>query len=1076
MKISTLAILLVFYFHAAFSQTAIQTSFETSETPSYAAGNLHNQNGWTLTTAAGTSAIVQTTKVKTGAQAVTMTTTASVLTLNRIPYSGTVPGITGDVYTDIWVNAASIGTSNMVINGYDLYGGSSKRIFMVDFTTAGVIRVYNGSSTVNVGTWVADQWIRVSVKVDFAAEKYYIALNAVVNATAFSFREAYTPTASGTRAANIKEFHSLRFTNNTETSVSTSNVTVDDIYIGTTAISDVPFGGSSTERTITVTQPAFGSIVLNPAAGPYNLGQSVTATLTIPTGYINNGWTGDLSGTALVQNFTVSGNMAFSANVAVDPTNPPPKYKITVNNPANGIISLSPLTVDSLYYKESPVTATITFDACYSFNGWTGSLSGTATSNSFTVQNHMTIGADIVLNVVPATKRIVSNVTQFKTALAAMNPGDSIEVNDGSYNFSSYTITRSGCESRPIIIYAKNPGAVVLNGSTSLVLKDLKYITLTGFLFQSVGVSTGIKLENSSKVRITKNTFNYTETSSCTWIYIGDTYASPIPLRSGYNRIDNNTFEGKTQTGNYIKMDGNIDQQTKYDTIDHNWFKNNTPRAANEKECIRVGVSTLSMSSGFTLIEYNLFQDCDGDPEVVSIKSCDNTVRYNTFLRCLGTLSLRHGNRNTVEGNYFFGDGKTDGTNGAGGIRVYGKDHKIINNYFQGLTGEKWDAAITITNGDVLNNSTSLDAHFVPENLVVAFNTLVNNKSNIEIGFTNNSNYNRAPINCIIANNIVVDNSAPIIKSYSAASLAGVAFSNNIMFPTGTSSIGMSATASQVTVVDPQLVQPICDTPIVNCILTNAYKVFRLSGTSPAIDAATGSYPYVSMDYERQSRTGLKDIGADEYKGNDPIFMGALDSVHVGPNATAFNYSYTYGGPLPVTFLGFTAMYREKQVLLTWQVSAEKNVSHYQIEWSVNGRTFESIGSQNAKGGSGTIYYNAYHSNPFAGKNYYRLKAIDNDGKFTYSQVRTINTDSKNDVTIYPNPAQQFINVNISGNVTAGSSFKLINAVGIVVKTFPGIAEGLQTLSVQGFPTGLYRLQLTEAGKATRSFTVSIIQ
>ena len=1060
------------------AQTAIQTSFETTETHAFATGTLHNQNGWLLTTASGTSATVNTTTVHTGTQAVNLVTTASALVLNKIPYSGTVPGITGTVYGDFWVNPATIGTANFVINGYDLFGGSSKRIFMIDFTVDGskLIRAYNGSSTVNIGTWVANQWVRISVKADFVSEKYNVAINAIVNSTDFTFRDnPYTPTASGTRVAGIKEFHSLRFTNVSESSVSTSSVAVDDIYVGTTAIPDVPFGGGSTVRTITVTQPAFGSITLSPAS-PYNLNQSVTATLTLPVGYQNNGWTGDLSGTTLVQNFTVLGNMAFSADVSIDPLNPPPLYTINVTQPSNGTITLNPAAAaaGNQYYKETNVTATVMYDACYLFNGWTGDLSGTINPKSFTVQNAMTIGADIMLNNLPPVKRIVSTVAQFKTALTAMNPGDSIEVNDGSYNFSSYTINRSGCESRPIYIYAKNPGSAILNGGTSLIFKDMKYAVITGFLFQSSGVSTGIKLENCSKMRITGNTFNYTETASCTWIYIGDTYASPIPLRSGYNRIDHNIFDGKTEAGNYIKMDGNIDQQTRYDTINYNWFKNNGPRATNEKECIRVGVSTLSLSSGFTQIEYNLFQDCDGDPEIVSIKSCDNTIRYNTFVRCLGTLSLRHGHRSLVEGNYFFGEGKIVGTDGTGGIRVYGKDHKIINNYFTGLTGQKWDAAITITNGDVNNNSTSLDAHFLPENIVVAFNTLVNNFSNIEIGFDNNGNYNKAPINCQISNNIVVENQNPIIKSYSATSLAGVAFNNNMMYPTGTSSIGITYNAAQITVTDPLLMQPACDTPVVNCNLTNAYKVKRLSPASPAINAATGSYPYAVYDYEKQPRNGIKDIGADEYNGNDPVYISALDSFYVGLNAINYNYSYVYGGPLPITLTSFTVSYVNKKAALNWQVSEQLNVKQYEIEWGTDGRNFQYIGTQSAIGNNTAQNYQWLHSGVFPGKNFYRLKVVDNDGTYTYSPTRFINTDITNGITVYPNPATQFIQADITG-ITATAEVVLINALGAIVEKFSINASGLHSFPVQNLRSGTYRLVINQPGKDTRWVLVTIV-
>lgn len=1059
----------------AYAQTAIQTSFETAD--SYSVGNLNGQNGWSVSSGAST---VYTTKARTGTQSLNFAPAGTALLVNKISYSGTVPGITGDVYADMWVNPSSITTNSFAINGYDLYGGSSKRIFVIEFMTSGTIRAYNGSTAVNIGTWTANTWTRISIKMDCAAGTYQVAVNATVNATTFAFRESYTPTASGTRVANTKEYHSLRINNLTDTNLATSDVAVDDLYIGTTAISDVSFGGSSTVRTITVTQPAYGSIALSPAA-PYNLNQSVTATLTLPMGYQNNGWTGDLSGTALVQNFTVTGNMTIGANVDIDPNNPPPKYLITVNQPANGTITLSPTSADGMYYKEALVTATVTFDACYAFSGWTGDLSGSTTPKTFTVQSAMTIGATIGVISTPPVLRQCSTVTQIKNAIAAMNPGDMIEVADGTYNLSGVSITRSGCASNPIVIYAKNKGGVTFNGSTALTFKNVNYITLTGFNFQSTSISTGIKLENCRKIKITGNNFAYTETTNSTWIYIGDTYGSTDPLISGYNSIDHNTFTGKTWPGNYIKLDGTATQQTQYDTISYNWFKDNKPRAANEKESIRIGFSGISRSSGFTLVERNLFEECDGDPEVVSIKTCDNTIRYNTFLRCLGTLSFRHGDRSVAEGNYFLGEGRTGlddsgSPTGCGGVRIYGKGHKIINNYFSGLTGSKWDAAITITNGDVNSSSTSLNSHYLPEDLVVAFNTLVNNVSNIEIGFTNNGNYNKAPINCLIANNIIVDNLNPIVKSFSSTSLAGVAFSNNIMYPTGTSSIGITTSASQVTVANPLLVQPNCTTPSVNCTLTNAYKVFRISAGSPAIDAATGSYPYITLDNEKQTRSGALDIGADEYLGNASVTIGAIDATHVGPNAVDFEYSYAFSPVVPVTLVDFKVNYTDKKAQIRWQVAEEINVKHYEVEWKANSKPFTTIATVAATAKSNTKYYEAQHEDVQSGINYYRLKMVDNDGTYRYSTIKSIMIDDKNTITVYPNPAKGSINLDISGIKENGANVEIINVLGMVMKQYNGITLGQNSLDIQGLPAGMYQLKINEQGQVIKRVAINIAQ
>jgi len=1036
------------------AQTALQTSFETNQ--SYTTGNLHGQNGWTLTTG---SAVVNSDKAKTGTQSVRLSAAGTSLQVNYIAYPAAATGITGEVYADMWVNPVSFVTKGIAINGYDLFGGSSKRIFVIELGTDNKVKAYNGSSAVTIGDWISGSWIRISLKLDFATEKYKVAINGAVSPAEISFREVYTTT----RPNGVKEFHSLRFNHTNDTQVATSDASVDDIYIGTTPIADIAFGASSTIRTITVNQPDYGVVALNPSTTPYTVGQTVTASLTLPQGYTNNGWTGDLSGTELSKTFTVSNNMTIGANTGIDAANPPPQYSVTIAQPANGTITLSPASATGLYYKETKVTATIAYEACYQFDGWSGDLTGTQLSKQFIIQDNMIIGAAVSLNNTAPVKRTVSTVTEFKNALAAMNPGDTIEVNDGSYNLSSVTISRSGCSLRPILITAKNKGQAILNGATALVFRNMKYTTFKGFAFQSANIGTGIKLENCSRFRITENSFAISESTSCTWVYVGDTYASPDPLRSGYNRIDHNVFDGKTQAGNYIRMDGNINQQSQYDTIDHNWFKNNGPRAANEKESIRVGVSTLSKSSGFTIIEYNLFEDCDGDPEVVSIKSCYNTIRYNTFVRCLGTLCLRQGFRSVVEGNYFFGEGKTavfnGGTIGCGGIRVYGKDHTITNNYFHGLTGSRWDAAITITNGDVTNSSASLADHYLPENLVIAFNTLVQNKSNIEIGFDNGGSYPLKPINCLLANNIVVDSTAPIVKAYSTASLGGVAFSNNIMYPTRLSSVGITASNAEIKIADPLLVQPACSGTA--CSQARAYQVYRLSTGSPAIDAATGNYPGVVLDFEKQARTGAKDIGADEYSSASPVTVthGALDATQVGPDATAYSYSYNPAITLPARLLDFNLRYSNSRALLNWSTSEEINVKMYTIQWSADGIQYTGLGQVAATGNGNGAAYSFEHLQPINGRNYYRLLITDNDDRYSYSPVRFIDINAKAAITIYPNPASGSVSVAIAQPASA-SNIRLMNASGLVTKQWTGIAAGSTTLSLSGIPAGMYMLMI----------------
>lgn len=460
----------------------------------------------------------------------------------------------------------------------------------------------------------------------------------------------------------------------------------------------------------------------------------------------------------------------------------------------------------------------------------------------------------------------VSTSSALKTACTSAQPGDTIEAANGVYNNTgSITLTAKGTAEMPILIRAKSIGMAQLTGNSYFDFRQCEYITVEGFLITSTQ-ATVFKLQACNNVRITRNTLRLVETSSLKWILIGGVWNDPNAM-SHHNRIDHNLFENKSMAGNYITIDGSGEptyKSSQYDRIDHNHFRNIGPRIVNEMETIRVGWSEMSLSSGFTTVEYNLFENCDGDPEIISVKTCDNIVRYNTFVSSQGTLSIRHGNRTSVYGNFFFGGGKE----GTGGIRFYGDDHKIYNNYFEGLTGTVWDAALTITNGDADAGSTSLSKHFRPRNAVIAHNTFVNNKHNIEIGYTNNGSYSKPPSGNKIVNNIVYGSENELVKIITQPQ--SMTWESNIMFPAGTATLGISATSQQIRQTDP--------------LFTMQDSLWTLTAGSPAVDSSTGTYSFVTDDIYGRQRTGIKDIGAEEYSSG-AVIRKPLTAADVGPYA-----------------------------------------------------------------------------------------------------------------------------------------------------------------------------------------------
>ena len=477
----------------------------------------------------------------------------------------------------------------------------------------------------------------------------------------------------------------------------------------------------------------------------------------------------------------------------------------------------------------------------------------------------------------------------FVNAAAA---GDTFIVTNGTYNDFEAAFTSSGADNNPIVIKAETVGGVTLTGESHFTFKKAAHIVLEGFVFDGQGDNTLIKLEGCHHIRITRNVFELQTSDPIKWVYIGGYWSdNTFQFASHHNRIDHNTFQNKSYLGHYITIDGSNDgnsdyRQSTYDRIDHNHFKNNGPRAENEQESIRIGWSEMSMSSGYTVVEHNLFEDCDGDPEIISVKSCDNTIRHNTFRSSYGTLSLRHGNRNRIEGNYFFGDGKANGsfTNSSGntstlytgGIRIYGTDHVIVNNYFEELKGTRWDAPITLTQGDAIDgSSTNWSKHFRAERVTIAYNTLVNNVHGIEIGFDNNGNYNKGLKDITIANNLITGSENSLV-AYKDGNTQGseIAWLNNLMFPTGSATLtsdGSTFDTTEVRVLDP--------------LLVDDGNVWRTVAASPSIVNGITGFTN-SQDIEGQNRPTFSNYGADHFS-LDTVIYKPLTASDVGPSSNA---------------------------------------------------------------------------------------------------------------------------------------------------------------------------------------------
>ncbi|TVY07397.1 lyase [Paenibacillus cremeus] len=454
----------------------------------------------------------------------------------------------------------------------------------------------------------------------------------------------------------------------------------------------------------------------------------------------------------------------------------------------------------------------------------------------------------------------VSTSAQLISAFSTATAGTTIVLANGTYtNSGNFSISsKNGTSSSPITIKAANTGQAIISGGAYFIVSSSSYIVIQGLKFTNTG-NTAIKLDQSNNIQITRNTFALTEDgNSLKWVYVGG-------ANSHHNKIDHNEFGPKHDLGNFITFDGSATQISQYDTVEYNYFHDIGPRATNEMESIRVGWSQISMSDAFDLIQYNLFENADGDPEYISVKSGHNTVRYNTFRNSEGVLSARHGHGQSFYGNYFLGDGVKEGT---GGIRLYANDHKVYNNYFEGLTGTGYSAAISIDGGDFDGGpsgstftSSDLSKHWRIYRAQIVNNTIVNSATGIVVG----EHYTTAPVDSIIANNIVKNSSGTL---YNEVKTSNTTFQGN--FGNGSTLSNVSRTSTEISNTNP--------------LFTTVGGLQKLSSTSPAINASQGTYAFVTEDMDGQARSGVNDVGADEYSTGS-IVRQPLTTANVGPLA-----------------------------------------------------------------------------------------------------------------------------------------------------------------------------------------------
>jgi len=219
---------------------------------------------------------------------------------------------------------------------------------------------------------------------------------------------------------------------------------------------------------------------------------------------------------------------------------------------------------------------------------------------------------------------------------------------------------------------------------------------------------------------------------------------------------------------------------------------------------------------------------------------------------------------------------------------------------------------------------------------------------------------------------------------------------------------------------------------------------------------ATGTYNYPGFLISTFVGTGTVPVST-ESKNYVGISGGANQLTSVATYASAgvcVVYSYA-AGALPVKLASFTAKAEGNAANLNWATTEESNSDRFDVERSLDGKKWKTVGSVAAKGESITnVPYSFSDNTPVNGTNLYRLKMIDLDGSFAYSRINNLRFEGLSSISIYPNPVANLLSV---ANTDEIAKIQIFNSNGNVVKETVKVSEPIDVTKIAG---GIYSVRI----------------
>ena len=331
----------------------------------------------------------------------------------------------------------------------------------------------------------------------------------------------------------------------------------------------------------------------------------------------------------------------------------------------------------------------------------------------------------------------VTNIDELNKAINSCKAGDQIILANGIWKDVQIKFRGKGTIDKPITIKAETTGKVTIEGESYLKFGG-EYLVVDGLYFKN-----GFSPSNAVidfKISIKDKPHEISNNCKVTNCVIED-FNKPkrdksdlwVQFWGRHNTLSNCYIAGKTNRGPTVRVSiAGIESINNYHQIVNNHFGPRPVKGGPSGETIQLGDSYTSMSPSHTMVANNLFEECNGEVEVISSKTNFNIFKNNVFYKSEGSLVTRHGNYSMIDGNYFIGDGENEN---YGGIRIINTGHWVVNNYFYGLKGKSFRSPLAVMNGIP---KSPLNRYNQVTDVVVAYNTYVNCSSPWQFGVGTN--------------------------------------------------------------------------------------------------------------------------------------------------------------------------------------------------------------------------------------------------------------------------------------------------------------------------------------------------